>query len=95
MEAPIADVISIETECGVTFKSPDPKEGKLTHRHLGYMMDSKLSGSSHTAKMHSVYNSQLPKVEAIYKKMGETMALWYLSTTAGPKVMYGSEIIRY
>ena len=25
--------------------------------------------------------------------MGETMALWYLSTTAGPKVLYGSEMI--
>ena len=57
------------------------------------MMDSKLNGSSHTSKMYSVYNAQLPKVETIYKKMGETMALWYMSTTAGSKVMYGSEII--
>ena len=75
----IANPIVIETECGGCFSSPKPKEGKLSHKHLGFMLDSKLSGSSHIAKMRGTYMSELSKVEEVYKVMGESMALLYLS----------------
>ena len=81
----IADSFVIETECGVYFSSPKPKDGKLSHKHLGFMLGSKLCGSSHLAKMKSTYMSELSKVEEVYKVTGESMALLYLSSTAGPK----------
>jgi len=93
VNATISHEFEIVTEGGVSFKSPKVKDGKISHQHLGFMMDSQLSGSSHETKMRAVYLAELSKIESIYKRMGETMALWYLSTTAGPKVMYGSEMI--
>ena len=37
--------------------------------------------------------SKLANVEEAYKVMGEAMALLYLSSTAGPKTLFGSEAI--
>ena len=73
--------------------APKPKDDKISHKHLGFTLDSKLCGSSHIAKMRGTYMSELSKVEEVYKVMGESMALLYLSSTAGPKTLFGSEAV--
>ena len=80
---------------GKEFSTPAPCKGTgvVTHKLLGFHMDTNLSGDTHTKRAIGKGNGMAKGLRKISKVMGERMGHHRLETAVTPATLFGTELV--
>ena len=82
------------TAGGKTFTTPRVGEGgTMTHRHLGFHLDQKLTGTAHLHRMRGMSRGKEETLEVLGRQ-SEELAVLSLETRVGPSFCNNMELVK-
>ena len=82
------------TAAGQTFSTPAAShKGEVVHKHLGFHLDQKLTGTHHLSRMKGA-NRQRTRALELFGNQDESLALLSVQTRVGPSFCNNMEMVR-